>query len=137
MSDHPSLVQTVLDTPHPRELAEFYRELLGYDYRPGDEPPPQGEPDDSEWLVLRHPAGGHQLAFQLAESVEPTTWPDPTVPMQLHLDMTVADVAALVRHRDRALALGATVRMDRSDDDEEPLFVMTDPAGHPFCLFVG
>lgn len=127
----------MLDTPRPRELAEFYRELLGYHYRPGDEPPAAGQSDDLAWLVLRPPAGGHQLAFQRAERVEPTTWPDPTVPMQLHLDLRVPDVNSLVQHRDRALDLGATLRLDRSDDAEEPLFVMTDPAGHPFCLFVG
>ncbi|WP_232547635.1 VOC family protein [Propioniciclava soli] len=136
MSDHPRLVQTVLDTPRPRELAEFYRALLGYEYRAGDEPPAHGQPDDADWLVLRDPAGGPQLAFQLA-AVEPTTWPDARVPMQLHLDMTVPDADALVQQRDRAVALGAAVRLDRSNDAEEPLYVMTDPAGHPFCLFVG
>lgn len=26
--------------------------------------------------------------------------------------------------------------VDASDDPEEPLYVSTDPAGHPFCLFV-
>ncbi len=136
MSDYPLVVQTVLDTPRPRELAEFYRQLLGYHYRPGDEPPAPGELDDLDWLVLRSESGGPQLAFQLVDRLEPTTWPDATVPMQMHLDMTVPDVQALARQRDKAIALGASLRLDRSSDDEEPLFVMTDPAGHPFCLFV-
>ncbi|MGW0888897.1 VOC family protein, partial [Micrococcus luteus] len=26
---------------------------------------------------------------------------------------------------------------DRSDDEDEPLYVFADPAGHPFCVFVG
>jgi hypothetical protein len=26
--------------------------------------------------------------------------------------------------------------MDRSDDEEEPLWVYADLAGHPFCIFV-
>ena len=56
--------------------------------------------------------------------------------MQLHIDMTVTDVAALHRHRDRALALGGKVVLDRSDDPDEPLRVYADPAGHPFCIFV-
>ena len=30
----------------------------------------------------------------------------------------------------------ATLRLDRSDDPEEPLYVYADPAGHPFCIFV-
>ena len=33
---------TVLDTTRPRELAEFYRQLLGLSYRPDDEPPVEG-----------------------------------------------------------------------------------------------
>ena len=32
--------------------------------------------------------------------------------------------------------LGATVLDDRSGDPEEALYVLADPAGHPFCLFV-
>jgi len=36
----------------------------------------------------------------------------------------------------RALALGATLLFDRSDDAQEPLRVYADPAGHPFCIFV-
>src|SRR5512133_3923819 len=39
VTEHPRLVQTVLDTTDVRALAEFYRELLGLRYRPGDEPP--------------------------------------------------------------------------------------------------
>ena len=36
----PELQQVVLDSTDARALAEFYRQLLGYKYRPGDEPPP-------------------------------------------------------------------------------------------------
>ena len=53
----------------------------------------------------------------------------------LHLD-TVPTVEELHRHRDRAVALGAEVLHDRSGDAQEPLFVLADPAGHPFCIFV-
>ena len=51
----PFVRQVAFDCAHPRPLAEFYRELLGYHYRPGDEPPPAGEPDPAgkDWLVLR------------------------------------------------------------------------------------
>ena len=52
MPTYPSLLHTVLDTTEPRRLAEFYRELLGLHYRPGDEAPPNGEVDDADWLVL-------------------------------------------------------------------------------------
>ncbi|MBA2953896.1 VOC family protein [Nocardioides sp. MAH-18] len=136
MSDYPRLLHTVLDTTDVRGLAEFYRELLGLRYRPGDEPPAKG-PDDADWLVLVDDDGRRVLAFQEVERLEPTTWPEHDVPMQLHLDFTVPDVAALERHRDRALTLGARVLLDRTDDEDEPLYVLGDLAGHPFCIFVG
>lgn len=136
--DVPSIRQVVLDTTDARRLAEFYRELFGLVYRAGDEPPPPGAPDPqgADWLVLRNP-GGVPLAFQQVASLPPSTWPDDGVPQQLHLDATVPDVAALDRQHERALALGARLLHDRSDDPEEPLRVYADPAGHPFCLFVG
>ena len=45
-------------------------------------------------------------------------------------------IGELFAQRDRALALGATLLRDRSDDPEEPLYVFADPHGHPFCIFV-
>ena len=56
--------------------------------------------------------------------------------MQLHLDLTVPDLDALARHRARAESLGARLLLDRTDDPDEPLVVLADPSGHPFCLFV-
>jgi hypothetical protein len=136
MSDYPRLLHTVLDATDCRGLAEFYRELLGLQYRPGDEPPTDG-PDGADWLVLVDDTGHRVLAVQEVERLEPTTWPEHDVPMQLHLDFTVPDVAALERHRDRALALGARIVLDRTDEEDEPLYVLADLAGHPFCIFVG
>ena len=135
MTEYPQLLQTVLDTTDIRALAEFYRELLGLRYRPGDEPPDDG-PDDADWLVLIEPDGARQLAFQLVGDLTPTTWPSDDVPMQLHLDCTVGSIDALERTRERALALGARILLDRTDDEEEPLYVFADLAGHPFCVFV-
>ena len=62
----PVIRQTVLDTTDPRRLAEFYRQLFGLRYRPGDEPPAPGQPDPrgQDWLVLKNPAGEAALAFQ-------------------------------------------------------------------------
>lgn len=137
MSDYPRLLHTVLDTTDVRGLAEFYRRLLGLRYRPGDEPPLDGSPDQADWLVLVDDADVRQLAFQQVPRLEPTTWPSPDVPMQLHLDLTVADRGELEHHYARARALGAHLLLDRTEDPEEPLLVLADPAGHPFCLFVG
>lgn len=137
MPDAPRLRSVVLDTPEPRRLAEFYRQLLGLEYRAGDEVPEDG-PDEAgdDWLVLRHPDGGVALAFQKVDHLPPSTWPDHIVPQQLHLDTSVPDVEALRRAHDRALELGARVLLDRTDDEDEPLWVFADPSGHPFCVFV-
>jgi catechol 2,3-dioxygenase-like lactoylglutathione lyase family enzyme len=139
MSDAvPALRTTVLDATNARMLAEFYRKLLGYEYRPGDEPPPAGQPDPlgEDFLLLRDRAGQPRLAVQQVPELRASTWPAPDVPQQLHLDLTVADMDALAVQRDRALALGANVLDDRSADPEEELYVFADPAGHPFCIFV-
>lgn len=135
----PVIRQTVLDTTDPRRLAEFYRQLFGLRYRPGDEPPAVGEPDPAgqDWLVLNSPAGGAALAFQKVGELRQSTWPDGRVPQQLHLDTTVPTKADLDIQHERALALGARLVLDRSDDPQEPLRVYADPAGHPFCIFVG
>jgi len=134
----PTLRQVVLDGTDVRQLAEFYRQLLGWPYRPGDEPPATGEPDPQgeDWLALRDPAGGVQVAFQQVASLPEATWPEGPVPQQLHLDLTVPTTAELDLQHERALALGARLLDDRSDDPEEPLRVYADPAGHPFCIFV-
>lgn len=137
MSGFPRLHQTVIDATDVRSAAEFYRELFDLVYRPGDEPPTDGRRDETQWLVLRQRDGSGALAFQHVDEMERTTWPEPDVPMQLHLDCTVPDADELRRHRARAEALGATLLLDRFDDPQEPLFVMADPEGHPFCLFVG
>jgi len=130
------MLHTVLDTTDVRGLAEFYRRLLGLQYRPGDEPVEEDMPDDVRWLVLTDEQGDRKLAFQQVDHLKRTTWPLPEVPMQIHLDLTVPDREALERHHSRALALGAELRFDRTDDPNEPLYVYADPAGHPFCIFV-
>jgi catechol 2,3-dioxygenase-like lactoylglutathione lyase family enzyme len=137
MAEYPQLLHTVLDTTTPRALAEFYRALLGLRYRPGDEPPADGSGDGADWLVLVDADGMRKLAFQQVEKLTRTTWPRHDVPMQLHVDFTVPSIEELHRHRGRAEALGAEVLLDRTDDLDEPLYVLADPSGHPFCIFVG
>ena len=134
----PRLLQTVLDTTDARRLAEFYRQLLGLQYRPGDEPPAAGQPDPRgrDWLVLRDGNGTNRLAFQQVPRLSRVTWPEGPIPQQLHLDLTVPTMDELNTQHERALALGAQLLRDRSDDPEEPLRVYADPAGHTFCIFV-
>jgi hypothetical protein len=88
----------------------------------------------------QHPAGGVGVAeggvgvgaFDADRAREPGR--DAAYPQQLHLDTTVPTVADLDVAHERALALGARLLEDRSDDPEEPLRVYADPAGHPFCI---
>jgi catechol 2,3-dioxygenase-like lactoylglutathione lyase family enzyme len=129
----PLLLHTVLDCTDPRALAEFYRQLLGLHYSPGHE---ADDPAGDDWLVLRDGEGSNRLAFQWVAELPAATWPEPDVPQQLHLDLTVASIAELDEQHRRASELGAVLLLDRSTDPEEPLRVYADPAGHPFCIFV-
>lgn len=135
----PSLLQVVLDTTDARRLAEFYRKLLGYVYRAGDEPPATGQADErgQDWLVIHDPSGASRIAFQQVSALPRSTWPEHDVPQQLHLDLMVPSIAEFERQHQRALELGATVLYDRSQDPQEPLRVYADLADHPFCIFVG
>ena len=134
----PQLRQVVLDCPDARALAEFYRELLGLRYRPGDEPPAAGQPDPrgQDYLALRDAGGRPCLAVAQVPGFTGVTWPGGPHPQQLHLDLTVPGTADLDAQHERALALGARLLADRSADPQEPLRVYGDPAGHPFCIFV-
>jgi len=135
MAEYPRLLHTAIDTTDARGLAEFYRQLLGLRYRPGDEPPADAS-DDADWLVLTDHDGARKLAFQQVERLERTTWPDHDVPMQMHVDFTVSSLEELQRQRTRAESLGARLLLDRTGDSSEPLYVLADPSGHPFCILV-
>lgn len=130
--------QVVFDTTDARRAAEFWRQLLGLVYRSGHEPPPPGEDDVAgrDWVNLRRPDGTPLLAFQQVSALAASTWPADDVPQQLHLDLTVGDVAELDAVHVRVMELGGVLLLDRSDDSDEPLRVYGDPDGHPFCVFV-
>jgi Glyoxalase-like domain len=135
MPTYPVLMHTALDSTNCRELAEFYRQFLGLRYRPGDEVADDGE-DDSDWLVLVDDDGTRVLACNQVPELERSTWPSPGVAKQMHHDYRVSSVEELERHRARAEELGATMVYDRTGDADEPLYVLADPAGHPFCILV-
>jgi len=103
----------VLDCPDPPALATFYSSLLGLPvtYR------------DDDWVVVAVNETTSGLAFQRAPGNRPSTWPDPEVPQQIHLDIMVEDPTTA---GPQVLAIGA-VKLDGQD-------VYGDPAGHPFCL---
>jgi catechol-2,3-dioxygenase len=136
VSAYPVLLHTAIDARDCRGLAEFYRQLLGLHYRPGDEVPDDGSEDDADWLVMVDDDGNRVVTIQEKKDTTAPTWPSERVPMQMHLDFKVPSTQELERHRRRAEQLGASILYDRSEDDGEPLYVLADPAGHPFCLLV-
>lgn len=115
-----TLSGVVLDSPDARELAAFYRRLLGW----------AAEEDEPDWVRLRSPAGGAGLSFQTEPRYVRPVWPagpgDPQ--MSVHLDIVVEDLAMAGEH---AIAAGAVLADYQPQDDVR---VYLDPAGHPFCL---
>lgn len=133
----PQLLHVVLDASDARREAEFWRMLLGLAYREGDEEPEDGvDDDDTDWLVLTHPDGRRALAVQEVEELTASRWPEPGHPSVSHLDTTVPSRSALDAVHDLVLELGGELRLDRSDDPEEPLRAYASPEGHIFCVFV-
>jgi hypothetical protein len=60
---------------------------------------------------------------------QPSTWPEPDVPKQIHLDLAVSDPETAVAESER---LGATLAAQQPAPERRR--VLFDPAGHPFCL---
>ena len=114
---------TNIDAPDANGLADFYRRLLGWTART----------DEPGWVVLQPPGGGHTLSFQTEDRYLRPVWPagpgDPQ--MMMHLEIKVDDLEAGVAH---AVAQGATLAGFQPQDDVR---VCLDPAGHPFCLYLG
>ena len=110
----------VFDCPDPVRLASFYAALLG------------GQPDvsDDAWCEVHAPGWTYKLAFQRVDRYTPPEWPDGR-PQQIHLDLSVTDLASASR---LAVSLGAVVLGDRVDEPHCVFVVHADPAGHPFCL---
>lgn len=109
--------------PDPGLLARFYQRLLGGEI--GAE-----EPD---WVVLRDPDGGVSLGFQTESAYIRPVWPagPGDQQMMMHLEIRVDDLDRAVVY---ATECGATVTEAQPQDD---IRVCLDPAGHPFCLWLG
>ncbi|MDT5065479.1 MAG: hypothetical protein QOK02_1634 [Mycobacterium sp.] len=117
-----ALATVVLDCPDARELADFYSTLLGW-------PLTVVEPD---WVLMRNPDGGTGLSFQSEPDYVAPVWPERAGAQQkmLHLDVWVDDLDAATQH---AIEAGAALA---DHQPQQGVRVLTDPAGHPFCLFL-
>jgi predicted enzyme related to lactoylglutathione lyase len=112
----PQLTTIVLDCADPAPLAEFYREVTGWEVTYSDA--------DSAYLGN---GGAIQLAFYKVEGYQPPDWPSPA--KQAHLDFQVDDLDVAVK---QVLALGATKPEFQPGGDRWT--VLADPQGHLLCL---
>jgi catechol 2,3-dioxygenase-like lactoylglutathione lyase family enzyme len=113
-----TLTGVVLDSPDARELAGFYRRLLGW----------QTTADEPDWVTLRSPDGGTGLSFQTEGAYVRPEWPagPGDQQMMVHLDIKVDDLETAGAH---AVSAGAIL----ADFQPQPdVRVYLDPAGHPF-----
>jgi hypothetical protein len=105
-----------VNAPDALELARFYAAITGGECR-----------GSSHWAAVSGPNGA--IAFQQVDDFRRPVWPGSDVPMQMHLDFHVDDLATTEA---RVLAAGAT-RLDFQPNSDH-CYVYADPAGHPFCL---
>jgi catechol 2,3-dioxygenase-like lactoylglutathione lyase family enzyme len=113
----------VLEAPDAQELARFYSALL-------DWPIDKSEPG---FATIAPGEGVAYISFQTAPSYARPVWPsaDGSQQIMMHLDVEVDDLDVAVA---AAIELGAEQAEFQPQTDVR---VMLDPAGHPFCLYVG
>ena len=113
----------VIDAPDANALARFYADLLGWTI--GKEEP--------GWAAIAPSGSVAYIGFQTSPEYVRPVWPPATgqQQMMMHLDIEVDDLGAAVED---ALAAGARLA---DHQPQEYVRVMLDPAGHPFCLYLG
>jgi len=136
MSGTPRLRVTsvTIGAPDPRELAAFYARLLGWTVT-ASEPAQPGYPPEEGWAQLRPPPGevGPTLNFEYEAQYTRPVWPSVAGEQHIteHLDIAVTELDESVAW---ALEQGATLADYQPQNDVRVLF---DPAGQPFCLYLG
>jgi hypothetical protein len=116
MPDTIRLSGVTVNAPDAIKLAGFYAEITGGVAK-----------GNSHWATVTGPHA--TIGFQRVEDFRPPVWPVGDVPMQMHLDFLVEDLAATEA---RVLSAGAS-RLDFQPNSDH-CFVYADPVGHPFCL---
>ncbi|MGW5461002.1 VOC family protein [Streptomyces sp. NPDC003996] len=106
------------DCADPKELADFYSELLGMSVLFSN--------DD---FVFLGKEGSTGLGFNRLADYRRPTWPDPAQEKQAHIELGVDDLDAAEKW---LLELGA--EKPEFQPGGERWRVLLDPAGHPFCI---
>ena len=135
MADYPRLLHTALDTTDVRSLAEFYRQLLGLRYRPGTSRlPTASRTTPTGWCSWTRTAPAS------SPSSRSSGWsrrPGPRTTSRCRCTSTSRSRPARTWSGSvTGPGAGARILLDRTDDPDEPLYVLADPSGHPFCVFV-
>jgi len=105
-----------IDCADSKTMGTFYQAAGGGEITHSDA--------DSCWVTL----GGLLLIFREVADYQPPTWPASDVPLQMHFEFNVDDLAEAEK---QLVELGARPA------DYQPHAngrVMFDPAGHPFCI---
>ena len=117
MAGFASLVVLDLECPDPRALAEFYHLVLGWDVALSQD----------EYAEITN--GSTRILFTRVDEYQGSGWPTSAAPKRYHLCLQAEDVPEAIR---RCLKLGA--RKPEFQPGGSRWTVLTDPAGHPFCL---
>jgi predicted enzyme related to lactoylglutathione lyase len=117
MAGFASLVVLDMECADPAVLADFYRQVLGWD------------------VTLTHETyaeisdGSTRILFTRVDGYQGSGWPTSAAPKRYHLCLRADDMAEAV---ERCLDLGAA--KPEFQPGGHRWTVLTDPAGHPFCL---
>ncbi|MGA5896804.1 VOC family protein [Streptomyces venetus] len=111
-----------LDCADPLALAAFYQQATGLDLHPKS---------NAEFASLGS-EGDISIGFQRVDAYRAPSWPDQEVPQQLHCCFRVTD---LEEAEARLVELGAG--RPEYQPNAGRWRVLTDPAGHPFCIVGG
>jgi hypothetical protein len=106
-----------IDCADPIPLAEFWAAMLGGEIKFTSD---ETVDVQTEWVWI---------SAMKVHGYKPPTWPDGSIPKQIHLDLAVDDLDAAVAE---AEALGA--RLSSVQPAPNRWRVLVDPAGHPFCV---
>lgn len=128
------LTSVTIGAPKPRELARFYAKLLDADLKT-DDPPREGHPADAGWAQVQTTSvfGRITLNFEYEHQWQTPVWPSEPGKQHItqHLDIRVDDLEVAVAWAEECGAVQDAFQ------PQDSVRVMRDPAGHPFCLFLG